>query len=216
MKNKKKLLIIAEISICAAIGFVLDFIQSQLSKTIFPYGGSIGFAMVPVIVIAYRRGLIPGVLTGLILSLIQMLGGVYVISSDSIVDSLNSIGITNSYIHQFFLVCGPFIQVLLDYVLGYTLVGFAGVFFKQFISSKTIGKKIFFVVVGTIFGGMLKYISHTLSGVFFWPGEIFGISGVAYSFVYNGLYCIPCIIICVILMIILVKYYQKLFNVEEN
>lgn len=215
MKNKKKLLIIAEISIFAAIGFVLDFIQSSLSKTIFPYGGSIGFAMVPVIVISFRRGLLPGVLTGLILSVIQMLGGVYVISSDSIVESLNSIGITNSFIQQFFLVSGPFIQVMLDYILGYTLVGFAGVFFKQFTSSNTLGKKIFLASIGTIFGGMLKYISHTLSGVFFWPGEIFGISGVAYSFVYNGLYCIPCIVICAILMIILVKYYQKLFKAEE-
>ena len=216
MKNNKKLIIIAEISIFAAIGFVIDFIQSAISKAIFPVGGSIGFAMVPVIVIAYRRGLLPGILCGLLLSVVQMLGGIYVISSDAIIPALESIGITNEVVQQFFVVCGPFIQVLLDYVLAYTLVGFAGVFYKSFNKTTSVKNKILYVSLGTLIGGGLKYISHILSGVFFWPGEIFNISGVMYSFVYNGLYCIPNIILSIGLMILLVRFYPVIFKTDRD
>lgn len=36
---------------------------------------------------------------------------------------------------------GPFLQIMLDYVLAYTVVGFAGVFSKTFKNTDSKGKK---------------------------------------------------------------------------
>ena len=190
MKKDFNLKVMTEIAIFAAIGFALDFLQGGIWKAAFISGGSIGIAMVPIFVISYRHGLFPGIICGFVLSLLQMLGGIYIINSGSIAGSLEVIGITGKGIVKFFEVFGPFIQVMLDYVLAYTLVGFSGIFYKKYINSNKKGKYIY-VTLGCILGGGLKYISHVLSGLFFWPSEIFGISGFAYSFVYNGLYCIP-------------------------
>lgn len=77
-------------------------------------------------------------------------------------------------------------------------------------------KKIGFIVLGCVIGGLLKYACHVLSGLFFWPGEIFGISGAMYSFIYNGLYCIPNIIICTIIMVLIARFYPMLLNPNEG
>ena len=73
--------VLAEIAIFAALAFVLDVLQSGYSRGLFANGGSIGIAMVPIFVISYRRGLVPGIICGFIVSLVQMLGGIYAINS---------------------------------------------------------------------------------------------------------------------------------------
>ena len=70
MKNTSKLVTtLCEIGIFAALGFVFDELQGILFKSVFPSGGSIGIAMIAVLIIAYRRGLWPALLTGLIMGL---------------------------------------------------------------------------------------------------------------------------------------------------
>ncbi len=195
MEKKFTTKVMAEIAIFAAVGFVLDALQSGLFKAVFPNGGSIGIAMVPVLIIAYRRGFRSGVLCGLIVSVLQMLSGIYIIQG-AILEN------------DFLKVCGPFIQIMLDYVLGYTLIGFAGLFSKAYKASN--GLK--FVVLGTCVGGLLKFMSHFLAGVLFWPGELWGVTGAGYSALYNGLYCIPNIIVAVVIMVIIAKYYPQFLN----
>ena len=191
--------VLAEIALFAALAFALDALQGGIFKGIFVNGGSIGFAMVPIFIISYRRGLIPGILCGLILSIIQMLGGVYIIQGKT----LNG---------AFWQAIGPFVQVMLDYVLAYTIVGFTGLFAKKFKNSSTKNSKLLWIIIGCIIGGLLKYTCHTLAGIFFWPGELWGIGGIAYSFLYNGLYCIPNIIISTILMVLIAKIYPQFLN----
>ena len=197
--------VLCEIAIFAAIGFVLDILQSGIWKGAFVNGGSIGFAMVPVFVIAYRRGLVPGILCGLLLSLVQMLGGIYVINA--------STGWRGTV--------GPFIQIMLDYVLAYTVVGFAGAFSGMYKKGDN-KKRIIAIVVGCALGGLLKYAGHVLSWGLFWLGDgSYKFMGVAnsswlYSFVYNGAFCIPNIIICTAVMIILAKFYPQLLNADEE
>ena len=215
MKKKINIGVMTEVAIFAAIAFALDILQGGIWKSVFPYGGSIGIAMVPLFIISFRRGLFAGVLCGFTLSIIQMLGGIYIINSGSIASSLAAVGITSSSIVSFFEIFGPFIQVMLDYILAYTVVGLAAVFTKKFITTKS-KKRIIWLILGCILGGSLKYGCHVLSGLFFWPGEIFGISGLAYSFIYNGLYCIPNIIISTILMVIIARYYPIILNVKEE
>lgn len=194
--------VLAEIAIFAAIGFVLDVLQGGIWKSAFPNGGSIGFAMIPVFIICYRRGFVPGILCGLILSIVQMLGGIYVINSGSMEGWKST--------------AGPFVQVMLDYVLGYTVCGFAGCFTGLYHKSETKGQKLLWIIVGCSVGSLLKYASHTLSGCFFWPGEMWGVSGYAYSFLYNGLYCIPNWILCTAIMVLVAVFYPAFINANDE
>lgn len=208
MKNNK-LNIAIEIAIFSAIAVVLDMVQSGLFKGLFASGGSIGIAMVPVLIIAYRRGFVPGIVCGLIVSLLQMLSGIYVIQG-------------TSFDNPFMQAMGPFIQVMLDYVLAYTLVGFAGLFSKPYKNSTTKQGKVLFLCAGSILGGFLKYLSHVLSGILFWLGDgsssFWGASNNThlYSWVYNGAYSIPNIILCTIIMVIIGLVYGFLLDPSKK
>ncbi len=202
MKEKKfSVSILAEIAIFAALAFALDLLQSGYSRFWFVNGGSIGFAMIPIFVVAYRRGLFSGILCGFIVSLVQMLGGVYVINASNYEGAM-----------KFF---SPFFQIALDYVLAYTVVGFAGAFAGMYKKGDK-STKILAIVLGVLVGGLLKYACHTLSGIYFWPGEMWGVTGYAYSFLYNGLYCIPNILICIPVMLLIALIYPKFLTPELN
>lgn len=202
-KQKFSTKVLAEVAIFAALAFALDALQGGIFKGVFVNGGSIGFAMVPVFLISYRRGLLPGILTGFILSLIQMLGGIYIIQGKTLDGA-------------FMQAMGPFIQVMLDYVLAYTVVGFAGGFAGMYSKANNYKSKALWICVGCVVGGLLKYISHLLAGIWFWPGEMWGVGGIAFSFLYNGLYCIPNIIICTAVMLIIAKAYPQFLNPDNN
>lgn len=198
--------VLCEIAIFAAIGFVLDILQSGIWKGAFVNGGSIGLAMVPVLIISYRRGLVPGILCGLLLSLVQMMGGIYVMNAST----------------GWKATVGPFFQVMLDYVLAYTVVGFAGAFAGLYKKSPSFGKKALFIIIGCVLGGLLKYMSHVLSGGLFWLGDgSYKFLGVAnsswlYSFVYNGAFSIPNIIICTAILVVIAKVYPVFLNPDDT
>ena len=200
--NKITVKVLAEIAIFSALALALDFIQSGYSRGMFVNGGSIGIAMVPVFIIAYRRGLVAGLISGFIVSILQMLGGIYVVT-----------GATYDGAMQFF---APFIQILLDYVLGYTVVGMAGAFSGKYKKGKTIKERILWIVVGTVIGGLLKYACHVLAGGLFWldptAKPMFGVTGETwlYSFVYNGAACIPSTILSTAVMVLIGAFYPQL------
>lgn len=206
-KQKFSTKVLAEIAIFAALAFALDQLQGGLWRGVFFNGGSIGFAMLPIYVIAYRRGFLPGFLCGLIVSIIQMLGGVYAING-------------SSFDNQFLQAMGPFFQIMLDYVLAYTVVGLTGAFAGLYHKENSSKAQYVWIIVGCVVGGLLKYVCHVLAGGFFWlnMGSSFmniSDSSWLYSFVYNGMFCIPNIIICTIVMVILQKYYKQILNPSE-
>ncbi len=201
-KEKFSTKVLAEIAIFAALAFALDTLQGGIWKGVFVNGGSIGLAMVPIFIISYRRGLLPGILCGFVLSIIQMMPGIYVINAKTLEGA-------------FMQVMGPFIQVMLDYVLAYTVVGFTGAFAGLYSKGKTKGQRVLWIVVGCVVGGLLKYICHILAGLWFWPGDMWGVSGAGYSFLYNGLYCIPNIFICTVIMVILTVAYPQFLNPNQ-
>lgn len=200
-KEKFSTRVLAEVAIFAALAFALDALQGGIWRGVFASGGSIGLAMVPIFVISYRRGLLPGILCGFILSIVQMLGGVYVINAAS-------------YENAFLRAMGPFLQILLDYVLAYTVVGFAGAFAGGYSNGKTRGAKIGWIVLGTVLGGLLKYACHVVAGGVFWLNQGATFMNVAdaswgYSFLYNGAYCIPNIVICTAVMVLVARFYPQ-------
>lgn len=192
MKKVSVTQVIAEIGIFAAIGFVLDEIQGAYSVS-FINGGSIGIAMIAVLIIAYRRGWLPAVLTGLIIGLFDLA--------------------TKAYIYH------P-AQVLLDYVLPHALVGLSGLFKALFDKTDDKQIKINYLIVGTIVGGIAKFISHFLSGVIFFSDaagfawNLNYMNPVLYSFVYNIAYIGPSIILAGVLLIILFLKARRIVMTE--
>ena len=195
MKKELNVRAISEIAIFAALGFALDMAQSGLLKGVFPNGGSIGIAMVVIFVMCYRRGFICGLLTGLIMGLTQMLGGIYMIS-----DAWYK----------------AFAQVALDYWLAYPVCAVAGLFKKMVDNNKSVSKKCTWIVVGCVLGGLAKYLCHYLSGILFWPADLWNVGGAnIYSILYNGAYMIPNIIICTLLMVLIIYKYPKFLVAED-
>lgn len=187
---------IAEIAIFAAIGYVLDLFQGACFKGVFPNGGSIGFAMVPLFLVCFRHGFWAGFLTGAIMGLLSMMGGIYYIS-----DTWYKV----------------FAQVALDYFLAYPVCAVAGLFrglLKRDISSR---RKYFWVGIGIFLGGMLKLTCHYLSGILFWPTDYWNVGGASiYSILYNGSYVLPCVIISLIIMEIILWKQPKIYLVDRE
>ena len=165
---------ICEIGIFAAIGFVLDELQGILSKGLFINGGSIGFAMLAVIVIGYRRGWLPAILTGLIMGLFDIATSAYIIHPA---------------------------QLFLDYLLPYALVGVGCLFKILFDKAETKPKKIVWLLMGVLVGGLCKLLSHYLAGIFFWADPNYfawglnSMSPYLYCFIYNFAFIGPSIVL---------------------
>lgn len=206
MKEKEKtwsVKTIAEIAIFSALGYVLDFLAGIYSSPLFPNGGSLGIAMVCVFIIAYRRGFLPGIITGLIMGLLDIADGFYVVSGAN--------------------VWMTFLQVALDYWIAYPLVGFAGVFARLAKQADSGTKRTMYIIFGCLLGGLLKYMSHVLSGAIFWGSDSGSyawdfkdstIGPWAYSFIYNIAYMGPDIFLSTMVTCILVRVWPKMIHLE--
>lgn len=196
---KKKIFninVLTEAAVFAAIGWVLDYFQGQLFGGPFYNGGSIGIASIVILIVGYRRGFLPSLLTGFLMGLLQLLGGIYTIA--------------DTWYNVFF-------QVLLDYILAYPMVSL-GILIKPLIKNKTS-----FIILSSIIGHLGKLFVHYLSGVIFWrinePNKIplFGFnigSPELYSVLYNASYVIPSLIITTIILIIIYKKQPNLLEVQ--
>ena len=181
MKNTKNLVTtLCEIGIFAALGFVFDELQGIFFKGVFPSGGSIGIAMIAVLIIAYRRGLWPALLTGLIMGALDVATSAFILHP---------------------------VQMILDYIIPYALVGFAALlkpFFDKYEDKKS---RILWIIAGTVIGGLLKFTSHYLAGIFFWTKSsdfAWGLESMnlyLYCFIYNIAFIGPSIILCSALMV---------------
>ncbi len=203
MKSLFNIRTIAEIAVFAAIGYVLDFFAGVYSSPIFPSGGAIGIALAAVFIVSFRRGPVAGIITGLIMGLLDLADGFYAIAGDW---------------------WKAFIQVALDYWLAYPLAGLAGVFYKELKKDgATAKRKIIFVVLGCLLGGLLKFLSHYLSGVLFWGDDAssfaWGLSSLnkwGYSFIYNIAYMAPSILLSGGIMCLIVWKYPKFLLTDEK
>lgn len=172
---------ISEVGIFAALGFVFDELQGILWKGVFVNGGSIGFAMIAVLIIAYRRGFLPAFITGLIMGLLDISTSAYIIHPA---------------------------QLFLDYILPYSLVAFAAFVKPLYDRAQDKNYKILWLVVGTAIGGMAKFSSHYIAGVAFWgdaAGFAWGLTDMhpwLYSFVYNIAFIGPSVIITAALLVL--------------
>lgn len=180
--NKQRLLMMIEVAIFAAIGFILD----KLSFSIWAQGGSISLVMVPIVMMAFRWGTLPGLATGLIVGILQVLTGGMILTP---------------------------VQGILDYFFAFTIVGIAGLFRPLVMSAskKSGGKMLLWILVGTTVGGLLRFISHTTAGAVFFGAYAGDQNPWIYSIIYNASYMIPAIILTAIVLFLLFKAAPKLF-----
>ena len=173
---------ISEVGLFAAIGYVLDELQGVIGKGLFVNGGSIGFAMIAVIIVGIRRGWLPAVLCGLIIGLFDFSTGPYIIHPA---------------------------QAILDYIIPYAVVGLALFLKPLYDRCERIGPKIFWLSLIVTIGGLLKLLTHYLAGVIFWadPSQFaWGLEWMnpyLYCFLYNFAFIGPSIVLCIVLIVVI-------------
>lgn len=169
--NQSKTKSLVECAIMIALATVLSMIK--LAE--LPYGGSITIAsMLPIAIIAYRRGMGWGLGSAFVYGIVQQLLGL---------NSLSRVTTWQSVVAV----------ILLDYIVAFTVIGFAGIF-RNKIENQALG-----LTLGCVFVSILRYICHVISGATVWAGlSIPTQAALSYSFIYNATYMLPeCIILAV-------------------
>lgn len=179
MRNNR-LLFMVEIAVFSALALIFDLLANVVSFSLWPQGGSVSISMVPVFLMAYRWGVKGGLTTGLLLGLLQIISG------------------TAYIMHP--------IQGLLDYIVAYTVVGFAGIAFRYAKDNKAKRnmKTSGVVLLGILLGSTLRFFAHFVAGmVFFGSGAAQGQSVVLFSLFYNLSYMLPSVIVSGMVMLLL-------------
>ncbi|WP_027963013.1 energy-coupled thiamine transporter ThiT [Halalkalibacillus halophilus] len=185
----KRTLMIVEIAVFATLAFLLDTIPG-LQFTIWPQGGSVSFAMIPIFIIAFRWGMKAGIISGLLFGFMNMLFGGYIVD---------------------------WFQAFLDYILAFAVLGLAGIFSAPLwdaVRKANREKIISYVIAGVFLGTALRFASHFTGGIIFF-GYLApeGQSVWMYSLIYNSTYLVPGFILsAVILIIILITRPKLLFK----
>ncbi len=167
-KTKQNLFALCESGIMIALATILSFFEIQVGAN----GGSINFAMLPLLVLSYRRGVLWSLPAGCAFGLIKCLIG-------------GAIG-------------WGLPSVLLDYVLAYGAVGLCGIF-KGKKWAIELGSFIgcFARYVITVLSGVLIWTITVPTEVSF-----FGVIAdpLLYSILYNLIPILPSSIVCIALM----------------
>ncbi|PLT31257.1 energy-coupled thiamine transporter ThiT [Peribacillus deserti] len=180
MKNSNVLMMV-EVAVFAALALLLDLLSQFIFSRIWPQGGSISIAMVPIFIMAFRWGIKAGLFSGLLLGLLQIVTG-------------------------FASIAHP-VQGFLDYPLAFMLVGTAGIFARGIQNSFLKGnrkKSYTLMTAGILTGSFLRFLCHFASGiVFFGSYAPEGQPVALYSLVYNGTYMGVSFILSAIIAILL-------------
>lgn len=213
--SNTRTLIIVEVALAIALAVVLNFLQIRLPINIA--GGSINLSMLPIAIVALRRGMVAGAVAG------------------------TTFGCFDLLIEPFILV--P-IQVLLDYPVPYLLFGLGvGAFSRLYNKIAARGgehamgrfvlKGSVVVIAALVCGGVLRLFVHTLSGVFFfaeYAADYFAVnptfllagpvdSGLnvwIYSVGYNATYLIPSLVCVGVLLLLIAPVLAKAVPVRKQ
>lgn len=206
-KSFSKTRVLVECALMIALGTILGYIPIVE----LPHGGSITLvSMLPILLVSYRHGIKWGVLTAFVHSLIQLL-----------------LGIKNlTYCQSAGAVLGC---ILLDYIIAFTLLGFACALAKPF-KNRALG-----VGVGTLAVCLARYLCSFLSGYIVWKDYDYAFEWLAgfgwgarlagmgenalcwvYSAVYNGTYMLPEALLTTIVAVVLCAAMPKLFTPQRG
>lgn len=161
----------------AGVAISISFVLSFLKVTPVLYGGSITLAsLAPLLIYAYYFGFAKALVCGLIYGLLQFIQDPYILTPATFT---------------------------LDYLLAFASVSVMGLFSKASLNAKT-------VTLGTTLSILCRFVMHFISGIlYFNHGSIWvnlpANSAVTYSLLYQTVYLIPDLVICLAVMLVLLK-----------
>jgi thiamine transporter len=162
---------LVEIALTVALSAVLSMLAIRLPINFA--GGTISLSMVPILVLALRRGVFPGVIAGVLFGCVDYL------------------------IEPFFV--AP-LQVLLDYPIAFGAVGLAGLGSGAYRRACAVSpsRGVLWATPFILLGGVGRFAAAWLSGVVFF-GEYApqGQPVWLYSLGYNLSYIVPSIVLCI-------------------
>jgi len=208
MRNNK-VLVLVEVGLAVALAAVLNLLAARLPINIA--GGSISLSMLPIAVVALRRGVSAGFAAGFIFGALDLLFEPFIVH---------------------------WAQVLLDYPLPYALFGVGtGLLAKPYKAlfagkaaqvtqeetprpvttglSGQISQGSLLIVAAVIIGGLLRLVTHILSGVIFFAEYAGGENVWIYSIVYNASYMLPSIVITLLVTLIIVPILARVVPVQK-
>lgn len=196
MEQKKKnssVLTLTECAVMLALAVVLSFIKVWK----MPMGGAVTLvSMLPIIMVSIKHGNKAGVATAFLFSLIQLVQG---IASGDVFVYCETAGIVA-------------VVVAFDYIVPFTVLGFAGSFRKL-----KIGKfDTFGIYLGIALVIIVRFCCHYITGFSVWGQWAEGMSPYMYSLLYNGTYMLPELIFTLIVSAILIQVPQirKLLGIK--
>ena len=178
-----------------AVMIALAAVLSMIKIYKLPWGGSITLSMLPICMFSIKHGIAKGLLISVLYSVVQLF-------------------LDLSEVMSWGLTAGVLITCFaLDYILAYSVLGFAGMFRKKGIAGW---------IAGTVIAMLLRLGMHYLSGILIWHsvGQVWNLdidNQYLYSLLYNGSYMVPEIIFTVIASVILYKVpqLQKMIAPQE-
>ena len=138
--DSRRTRIMIEIALSVALATVL----SMFTVWKMPQGGSVSLGMLPLFVIAFRRGLGPGLVTGVLYGVVDLFIDPY------------------PPVH--------WVQPILDYPVAYFLVGFAGIVKAPLVRSLDAARTLtagLLMAGGVLVGSLGRYAAHFASGIVF-------------------------------------------------
>jgi thiamine transporter len=190
MRNDR-LRIMVEIALAIALAAVLNWFGVRLPWNIA--GGRVALDMLPIFVVALRRGLVPGLIAGALWGALDLLFDPFIVHPA---------------------------QVVLDYPLAFALCGLAGLGSASTLRALAAGRRVSAGLQAagwSVLGGLARFASHLVSGVIF-----FGANAPAgqpvwlYSAIYNLSYLGPSIAACAILAGVLVPALDRAVPVSKE
>ena len=186
MKEKKSFLDvkeIVEIALLVSLGIILDL--DGLKISLGSSGGSIGFTMLPLMILVLRHGVIKG-LVGV--------GLIY--------------GLTTNLLDGWGLIYYPF-----DYFVAYGIsISLLGFFAKKIFSSDVNIANYLWLIIGVLLVGSIRVFGHTLSSLIFYKYTLG--AALSYNLVYVGPSIMICLLVlCFMLktLIVLNKRFSTCF-----
>ena len=183
--------LLAEIALTIALCAVLKLWRIQLPWNIA--GGDISLAMLPILVLALRRGVVPAAIAGAAFGVIDFFFEPYAVAP---------------------------IQVLLDYPVAFAALSVAGFGSRQYRSLASSGRRLAAEAVAVpwmILGAAARFGAHFVSGiVFFGSNAPAGTPVWVYSALYNLSYVVPSLVLSIVAALLVLPVLDAAVPVRTN
>jgi len=183
--------LLAEIALTIALCAVLKLWRIQLPWNFA--GGDISLSMLPILVLALRRGVVPAAIAGAAFGVIDFFFEPYAAAPA---------------------------QVLLDYPVAFALLSVAGFGSRQYLSLAASGRRLAAEAVAVpwmILGAAARFGAHFVSGiVFFGSNAPAGTPVWIYSALYNLSYVVPSLVLSIVAALLVLPVLDAAVPVRTN